>query len=458
MKFHSQDSGATMDSKQQQEYQEAQELYRQERWAEALVIFDDLSLSYKSDKDIMMSRAMCLSRVGKEEEAELICDYLTVVHKDPRAAQIKAQIPQAKRDGKTAPKEKKAQTPLLDPLVVKRVVVAVFVAALAYAGWTFFSTYKAPVPPSIATAPAPSGRTLKFPADVSLGSILIRDWGYSTNLQGKQENKWQSLGEARGKVDIPDGKEVQLRVSPVQAANLAAIRRLGSQALQSLNLNDCPVGDVEMGYIAHLTGLFQLSIDGTRVSPAGYEKLYRLTSLREISMTGTRLGVPGRIFIGNQPYLADIDADIADLDDDWLIGLPPMEHLVFLSLDDIEGITDAGIAEIAKHRNLKNLYLSYTGITDVGVKNLQTLKRLERLWLEGTKVTDASMAGFRTMPNIAEIGIAYTTVTNEGLMELSGIRTLKKVGIRGCENITLAGARRFKNLNPDCFVDTAFEL
>ena len=87
------------DEKTLRKLQDAQHLYHQERWAEALKAFDDLSLSYKSDRDVMLSRAMCLARIGKEEEAELLCDHISVVHQDPRGAHLKAQIPQWKKEG-----------------------------------------------------------------------------------------------------------------------------------------------------------------------------------------------------------------------------------------------------------------------------------------------------------------------------------------------------------------------
>tara|TARA_R110001592_G_scaffold133873_1_gene349270 strand:+ start:110 stop:1453 length:1344 start_codon:yes stop_codon:yes gene_type:complete len=447
-----------MDPKIKKKYDEAQYLYQQERWAEALVVLDDLSLSYKSDNEIMLNRAMCLARIGKEEEAELLCDHLTVVHKDARAAQLKAQIPQSRRDGKLAPKDEKKRKAFLSPEFVKKAIVVVSVLVLGSTGWVFFSNYKAPIPPTIATAPAPAGRTLSFPSDVSLGTVFVRDWGYTANTQGEHSGSWNKVGEAKGKVEIPAGKEAQLTFSPSQISNVSALRRLGSNALQSLVMNDCAIGDNDLSNISHMTGLFLLSLDNTQVGPQGFEKLYRLTSLREVSIIGTTLGEPGRAFIGNQTYLASIDADRADLGNDWLTNLPAMENLIFLSLDEIENITDDGIQHISKHPNLQKLFLSYTNLTDVGLKSLQTLKHLNRFWIEGTKVTDAGMAGFRTMPNIAEVGIAYTEVTTDGLMELSGIRTLKKVGIRGCKQISLDGARKFKRQNPDCDVETAMTL
>lgn len=442
------------DAKTIQKFRDAQELFRQERWAEALRLFDDLSLSYKSDKDIMLNRAMCLARIGKEEEAELLCDHITVVHKDPRGAQLKAQIPRAKRDGKAAPAELKKRKPLISKEALKAGVLVCFATSVLVAAWTFYQNYEAPVPAAIATMSAPGERTLRFPSDVSLGTVSIRDWGYATNTQRDETQSWQPLGEARGKVSVPAGKEVQLTVRPAQSGNLSALRRLGATALQNLFMNQCPIHDEDLAGISHLTGLFYLSMDDTPIGPAGYAQLRRLTSLREVSIVGTTLGEEGRQFIAQQPFLESIDADRADLGDDWLIGLPPMEKLKFLSLDESKGITDNGIQHISKHRNIEQVFLSYTGLTDEGMKSIHSLNSLQRAWFEGTKITDASMAGFRLMPNIREIGIAFTEVTTEGLMALSDIRTLKKVGIKGCENITADGVRRFKARNPDCFVET----
>jgi hypothetical protein len=145
------------DLKTVQKFRDAQELFHQERWKDALRLFDDLSLSYKSDKEIMLNRAMCLARLGKEEEAELLCDHITIVHKDPRGALLKSQIPRSRRDEKDAPAEIKQRKPLVSPELLKRAVIACFVVALGFAAWSFYSVYEAPIPAAIATMDAPGG-------------------------------------------------------------------------------------------------------------------------------------------------------------------------------------------------------------------------------------------------------------------------------------------------------------
>jgi hypothetical protein len=442
------------DLKTVQKFRDAQSLFQQERFREALRLFDDLSLSYKSDKEVMLNRAMCLARIGKEEEAEMLCDHITIVHKDPRGALLKAQIPRSRRNEKEAPEEIKPRKPLVSPELLKRAIVTCFVVALLYTGWMFYSAYEAPVGPAILTMDAPGERSLRFPNDASLGTLFIRDWAFAAATIGADVGTWVEHGEAKGKVTIPAGKEARLVFNPGQSGNIGALKRLGANALQSLDLHDCPVGNAGMAQIAHLTGMFKLSIDNTLVGPEGYTHLRRMTSIRELSVIGTTLGEAGRNFISQQPFLGHIDADSADLNDDWLVSLPAMERLTFLSLDDTEGITDRGIAEIAKHRNLQDLFLSYTKLTDEGLAKIQSIKSLKRVWLEGTKITDAGMEGFRQIPNIAEIGVAYTAVTSEGLMRLVDISSLKKVGIKGCDGITVETVRRFRNARPEVFIET----
>ena len=55
-------------------------------------------------------------------------------------------------------------------------------------------------------------------------------------------------------------------------------------------------------------------------------------------------------------------------------------------------ITDAGLKEVAKLQNLRDLVLIDTQITDAGLKDIAKLQQLRRLRLSNTKITKAGVA------------------------------------------------------------------
>jgi hypothetical protein len=56
------------------------------------------------------------------------------------------------------------------------------------------------------------------------------------------------------------------------------------------------------------------------------------------------------------------------------------------------GIGDEGLAQFARHTELKRMYLEDNPITDAGLVRLEALKSLEELRLGKTKVTAAGVA------------------------------------------------------------------
>ena len=100
----------------------------------------------------MLNRAMCLARLGMREEAELLCDHITIVHAI-RGRATAGRDPLWRRRA-AAPEEKKARKPILSPEALKRGIVLCFTLAVCMTAWSFYSAYEAPIPPSIATMPA----------------------------------------------------------------------------------------------------------------------------------------------------------------------------------------------------------------------------------------------------------------------------------------------------------------
>lgn len=75
-----------------QKFQQASRLYMEKKYTEALAILDEVNRAFPNNKDILYARGRCLARLGRLDEARIICDQLTTVFSDPRGEQLKAKI------------------------------------------------------------------------------------------------------------------------------------------------------------------------------------------------------------------------------------------------------------------------------------------------------------------------------------------------------------------------------
>lgn len=75
---------------EREHFREAKRLYEQGRAAEALVLLDDLDHRFPSVADILYARAICIQTLGRDYEANLLCNKLNHLHGDPRARRLQA--------------------------------------------------------------------------------------------------------------------------------------------------------------------------------------------------------------------------------------------------------------------------------------------------------------------------------------------------------------------------------
>ncbi len=100
-------------------------------------------------------------------------------------------------------------------------------------------------------------RTLKFPNDVRLGTLQMRDWG-STDYKA-----WEPAGSAWGAVEIPVGKEVMLMVD---VPRLDALSEIEPEGIQILYIREVTLEDAQLEHLYHLKGLRRISLTKVEVS------------------------------------------------------------------------------------------------------------------------------------------------------------------------------------------------
>lgn len=116
-------------------------------------------------------------------------------------------------------------------------------------------------------------------------------------------------------------------------------------------------------------------------------------------------------------------------DKDIALLLPVAEQVTWLKLGGTQ-ITDSGLKEISKLKNLTKLHLEHTGITDQGLAQIKSLPHLEYLNVIDTKIGDAGLKsiaatkGLRSVyvwqSGVTDSVVAQTARQNPGLQIVNG--------------------------------------
>ncbi len=146
----------------------------------------------------------------------------------------------------------------------------------------------------------------------------------------------------------------------------------------SVDLADTAVSDADLAYVAPLSGLQVLNLDGTRITDAGMARLEGCLQLQHLNLSRTK-------------------------------------------------ITDAGLDSIVGMTNLQRLYLPETSIGDAGLYRIRRLREMEVLDLMQTDVSDAGLQHLGRMTNLRRLDLYGTHVTARGIAELR--KVLPNMGV-----------------------------
>ena len=115
-------------------------------------------------------------------------------------------------------------------------------------------------------------------------------------------------------------------------------------------------------------------------------------------------------------------------------------------------INDAGLSHVGDIVQLRSLYIpSARHVTDAGMKNLVRLKNLESLRLSRCQITGDGMQYLKQMTRLKTLDVYDTHVDNSGLQQLKGLKKLTFV-VAKRTNVTKDGAKRLQQSLPNCKV------
>jgi internalin A len=130
------------------------------------------------------------------------------------------------------------------------------------------------------------------------------------------------------------------------------------------------------------------------------------------------------------------------------------EYADLTTLDlSLTRVTDQGMAELKKLRNVTDLNLYYAEyVTDQGVAAIKDWKKLKHLNLHGTKSSDTALEHIAGITSLESLDVGSTLMTDVGLERLAPLTNLKALTMGGNE-LGDAGLQALRQLPTLTYLD-----
>ena len=229
-----------------------------------------------------------------------------------------------------------------------------------------------------------------------------------------------------------------------------ALRHLvGFDKLRDLRLRSTDIDDSALAYLESLPSLEVLDLGHTEIT--GTERVKRVGEPRpdliELRLEHTQVSNQGlREIVERWPGLRILHLEHTKVDDEGLGCLSCLPCLHTLHLDDVAGVTAAGLGRLNEPNGpkLKHLDLRRTSVGGAELA-LEAMTSLEVLSLRGTVVRDSALADLSALPHLAVLDLEGTLVTDSGLEHLKGLESLHVLDLQDT-SVTDAGLEALTQL------------
>jgi Leucine-rich repeat (LRR) protein len=156
--------------------------------------------------------------------------------------------------------------------------------------------------------------------------------------------------------------------------------------------------------------------------------LTALPDVENLQLNDARITDAGLAHLAGHSQLKVLSLAGSSVTDAGLLHLRTLTGLEDLSLDGL-AISDSGIESIARNVRLKRLSLRNTKLTDAGLLHLVRLTHLEELFLDNVDVTDKGVAHLAPLTNLEFLSVDGTLVGDAGLVHVSGMPHMRKLSL-----------------------------
>jgi len=205
-----------------------------------------------------------------------------------------------------------------------------------------------------------------------------------------------------------------------------------------LHMSTCD--DITDHGLSHLNGLRKLKylrLSGEKVRGSGLQHLRDLSKLESLHIYSTsRLSDRGVAEIAKMKQLRDL----------WLGGMTDKQLGKISVLTELRElsfgghVTDEGIAQVSRLEKLESLRLQHiAGVTSRGLRPLSKLRNLTTISLISAPLGDDGLERLADIESLKYVAMHGLNITDEGLMHLSKLQGFTRLYVTGCEDVTERG-------------------
>ena len=243
-----------------------------------------------------------------------------------------------------------------------------------------------------------------------------------------------NLTDLELKLIAPFTKLRRLEIGQNAALTGTGLKELAAlKDLEYLDVSGSGINDDGAGPIAAFRNLKTLNLNNTKIGDRGFRDIATLDQLQELTASGLLLNglkkdEPRDTTIkelGRLKQLRKLDLSNTNTADESARAIAGLNELKVLHAYGTK-ITDAGIMELAKLKQLEELRIGYA-ITDNGVNALAGNMRLKTLSLQNNSgITDASVKALSGLTSLRDLELVRTKISPKGRVEL-------RKALQGCK-------------------------
>jgi beta-lactamase regulating signal transducer with metallopeptidase domain/Leucine-rich repeat (LRR) protein len=264
--------------------------------------------------------------------------------------------------------------------------------------------------------------------------------------------------------DLPRLKYLAMHGNGFTDKGMVHVKDIPSLRILSFRESLPGITDAGLAHISDMPNLEILCLDGMKdITDDGLAHLTKMRSLRKLQIGSSQVTDKGLAYLSQIKTLERIDLPqdqkgITDRGLTYLGTLPNLRHLAISRIHFIdpkmnkEYYTDKGLAELAKCRQLEELYIGSPGITDEGMHHVAKLTNLKKLMLFGCdNITNEGLAQLTTLKSLKDLSITDSKITIGGLSHLNKIPGLFKLDlyeiVQDHAGLDIPGLTKLEELN-----------